>query len=78
MRAYKSIRPLRAGDVSVLPILAAVDLASEGIWSLGLLYGGRDHLALIESRAHEANLDALLGSLEMIILSTEGGLNEPL
>lgn len=78
LRAYKSIRPLRAGDVSVLPILAAVDLASEGIWSLGLLYGGRGHLAPIESRAHEANLDALLGSLEMIILSTEGGLNEPL
>jgi hypothetical protein len=27
----------------------------------------RDHLAPIESRAHEANLDALLGSLKMIV-----------
>ena len=78
LRAYESIRPLETGDVSVLPILAAMDLASEGIWSLGRLYDGRDHLAPIESRAHEANLDALLGSLEMIIPSIEGELNDPL
>ena len=67
LRAYESIRPLRNEDLSVLPIVAAVDLVSEGIWSLGLLYGERDHLAPIESRAHEANLGALLGSLEMIV-----------
>jgi Ser/Thr protein kinase RdoA (MazF antagonist) len=69
LEAYEGIRPLREEDLSVLPILAAVDLASEGIWSLGRLYGEKGHLAPVESRAHEANLDALLGSLEMIVPS---------
>ena len=37
--AYEKVSPLAGEDKAVLPAAAVVDLAREGYWSLGILYG---------------------------------------
>ena len=71
LNAYERIRPLEDEDRALLPGAAALDLASEGLWSLDSLYGEKDP-SPAESRAHENNLRALLESLEMVVDETKG------
>ena len=72
--AYAAIAPLGDGDRAVLPAAAALDLAGEGLWSLGELYGaGRGSQDGEERAPHGANLRLLLVSLEAVLRELETG-----
>ena len=66
--AYAAIAPLGDDDRAVLPAAAALDLAGEGLWSLGELYGaGRGPDDGADRATHGANLRLLLASLEAVV-----------
>lgn len=69
--AYEEVSPLDGEDEAVLSAAAVADLAWEGYWSLGLLYGEGPSLGLTQKEAHETNLRMLLGSLELVVAEIE-------
>jgi Ser/Thr protein kinase RdoA (MazF antagonist) len=69
--AYKGVSPLDGEDEAVLSAAAVADLAWEGYWSLGLLYGKGPGLGLTQKETHETNLRMLLGSLELVVAEIE-------
>lgn len=67
VEAYSGTRGLSADDVALLPAAGATDLAFEGVWALGRLYGEGPRPSSAETEAHTANLRAMLRSLEQIV-----------
>jgi Ser/Thr protein kinase RdoA (MazF antagonist) len=61
LAAYAGLRPLTAGDEALLPAAAMLDLAGEGVWSLGTLAAAHGQPA--HRDRHVTNLQTLLASL---------------
>jgi Ser/Thr protein kinase RdoA (MazF antagonist) len=62
---YEMRRALSKADKAVLPAAAALDLASEGYWSLMMLYESEE--SQLPREAHHINLRTLLASLELLL-----------
>ena len=67
LEAYAAHRPLTAIDHQLLPAAAVLDLAGEGLWSLGTLAEGAGQPP--HRDRHIANLRALLTSLQALTAS---------
>ena len=68
LNAYEKVSQLEEEEKMTLPAAAIIDLAGEGYWSLGALYGKNSaELDYRRARVHATNLRALLRSLESIV-----------
>ncbi len=72
LRSYWAVAPLAEGDEASVAPEAVADLAAEGLWALGELYGGPPGTGPVQEAAHRLNLGLLLDPLRAAADSCTG------